>query len=342
MGAEDPGAHDAAHDAGHVAGHTTEAYVVEHGDTLEELAAKHYGDPTRWPEIFKASSGITQPNGRHITNPDLILPGYTVHIPHQHTVGDPAADPQGTTTPATPHQDAPPRQHPEPSDPAPHNTASATPVSPTAPAQPVTPAQPSAPAHSTAPAAQEPAPAASGDTSPDPASSDHTIGDHTRILSAPWVVPSLAGGAVLSAALLLTLRRRRREQFRARRPGRAIALPPPELAPYEKTFIVAGHPMEKSIEFLNTVLRQLALDLAAAHQTAPPVAAVELTATSATLHLTEPTDLPDPWIGSPDKLRWTAISQRTGRRRPAQRTRTIPALGHHRPRRGRPLVAAQP
>ena len=69
-------------------------------------------------------------------------------------------------------------------------------------------------------------------------------------------------------------------------PGRAIALPPPELAPYEKTITVAGHPMEKSIEFLNTVLRQLALDIAAAHETAPPVAAAELTETSATLHLT--------------------------------------------------------
>lgn len=275
-----PAAHDTTNQ-------TTETYVIEHGDTLEDLAAKHLGDPNRWPEIFKASSGITQPDGRHLTNPDLILPGYTVHIPQQRT-----ADP------ATPHQSTS-RPHAATTDPVPNNTAPATPAEPATPA----PAQPTAPANTTAPAPQETAPAASSD-----AATDQATSDHTSILSAPWVVPSLAGGAILSAALLLTLRRRRREQFRARRPGRAIALPPPELAPYDKTITVAGHPMEKSIEFLNTVLRQLALDIAAAHQTAPPVAAVELTETSATLHLTEPADLPDPWIGSPDKLRWTATT----------------------------------
>jgi len=266
------------------AGHSTQDYVVQHGDTLEEVAAKHLGDASRWPEIFKASTGISQPDGRHITNPDLILPGYTLRIPHQ------AAD----NAPA-PQQHTP--QHPETKDPAPRDTTSQE--------THTTPAQPPAPARLVeAQPAPEPAPAAARSD----AASDQAGSEHTSILSAPWVVPSLAGGAVLSAALLLRLRTRRRSQFRARRPGRAIALPPPELAPYEKTMLVAGHPMEQSIEFLNTVLRQLALDIAAAHQTAPPVAAVEVTEDSATLHLTDPADLPDPWIGSPDKLRWTATT----------------------------------
>ncbi|MGH3498930.1 MAG: LysM peptidoglycan-binding domain-containing protein, partial [Nocardioidaceae bacterium] len=81
-----PGTHDA--------GHTTQAYVVERGDTLEDIAATHLGDPNRWPEIFQASTAITQPDGRHITNPDLILPGYTVHIPQQRTDDPPAAGTQ--------------------------------------------------------------------------------------------------------------------------------------------------------------------------------------------------------------------------------------------------------
>ena len=280
-----PGTHDA--------GHTTQAYVVEHGDTLEDIAATHLGDPNRWPEIFQASSAITQPDGRHITNPDLILPGYTVRIPQQRTAKPPAAGTHTKTDPVGPqhHQVAP-------TDQVPHDTAPVIPVQPSNPVQPPAPAQPTAPAHSETPAPQEPA---AHDAARQEASSDHT-----NILSAPWVVSSLAEGAVLSGILLLALRRRRRRQFEVRRPGRAIAVPPPELAPYEKTITVAGHPMEKSIEFLNAVLRQLALDIAAAHETAPPVAAVELTETSATLHLTEPADLPDPWIGSPDKLRWTA------------------------------------
>ena len=276
----------------HEAGHTTQAYVVEHGDILEDIAAAHLGDANRWPEIFQASTGITQPDGRHITNPDLILPGYTLHIPQQRTVDQPAVTPHTKTDPATPkhHQAAP-------TETAPHDTA------PVAPAQPSTPARPTAPADTDTPAPAQTAPVTTHDTA-----SQDTSSDHTNILTAPWVVSSLAGGAVLSGILLIALRRRRRRQFEVRRPGRAIAVPPPELAPYEKTITVAGHPMEKSIEFLNAVLRQLALDIAAAHQTAPPVAAVELTETSATLHLTEPADLPDPWIASPDKLRWTATT----------------------------------
>lgn len=272
----------------HAAGHSIQPYVVEHGDTLEDIAATHLGDPNRWPEIFQASTGITQPDGRHLTNPDLILPGYTLHIPQQRTVDQPAAAPHTKAGPAPQHHQA------APSDPAPHDTAPAAPTEPSAPAQPTAPASP---------APTQTAPAATHDTPAVDATSDQT-----NILSAPWVVSSLAGGAVLSGILLMALRRRRRRQFEVRRPGRAIAVPPPELAPFEKTITVAGHPMERSIEFLNAVLRQLALDIAAAHQTAPPVAAVELTETAATLHLTEPADLPDPWIASPDKLRWTATT----------------------------------
>ncbi|MGY2877187.1 hypothetical protein ACVW00_004377 [Marmoricola sp. URHA0025 HA25] len=269
----------------HNASHATQAYVVEHGDTLEDIAASHLGDPKRWPEIFQASTGITQPDGHHVTNPDLILPGYTVHIPQPRTPRNTADGPQTKT-----HQTTPKQHQTTPTDQAPHDTDPGIPATPSTPAQPITPAKPTAPA-------------ASHDDTTDQASSEHT-----NILSAPWVVSSLAGGTVLSGVLLLALRRRRRRQFEVRRPGRAVAVPPPELAPYEKTITVAGHPMEQSIEFLNAVLRQLALDIAAAHESAPPVAAVELTETSATLHLTEPADLPDPWMGSPDKLRWTATT----------------------------------
>ncbi|MFT4011011.1 MAG: LysM peptidoglycan-binding domain-containing protein [Nocardioidaceae bacterium] len=279
-----PGTHDT--------GQHTRAYVVEHGDTLSGLAATYLGDADRWSEIFHASTGITQPDGSHITNPDLILPGYTLHIPQQRTVDQPAVTPHAKSDPATPkHHQA------TPTDPAPRD------ITPVVPAQASMPAQPTAPAPTATPSPAQTAPAVERDNASEDASSDHA-----DILTAPWVVSSLAGGAVLSGILLIALRRRRRRQVEVRRPGRAIAVPPPELAPYEKTITVAGHPMEKSIEFLNAVLRQLALDIAAAHQSAPPVAAVELTETSATVHLTEPADLPDPWIASPDKLRWTAMT----------------------------------
>jgi hypothetical protein len=56
-------------------------YVVERGDTLWDIADEQLDDPTRYTEIVAASEEITQPDGRHLTDPDLILPGWTLHVP---------------------------------------------------------------------------------------------------------------------------------------------------------------------------------------------------------------------------------------------------------------------
>ncbi len=56
-------------------------YVVERGDTLWGIADEQLDDPTRYPEIVAASEEITQPDGRQLTDPDLILPGWTLHVP---------------------------------------------------------------------------------------------------------------------------------------------------------------------------------------------------------------------------------------------------------------------
>jgi hypothetical protein len=56
-------------------------YVVERGDTLWDIADERLDDPTRYPEIVAASQDITQPDGQHLSDPDLILPGWTLHVP---------------------------------------------------------------------------------------------------------------------------------------------------------------------------------------------------------------------------------------------------------------------
>ena len=65
-------------------------YVVERGDTLWDIADEQLDDPTRYPEIVAASEEITQPDGRQLTDPDLILPGWTLNIPAQGESAAPA------------------------------------------------------------------------------------------------------------------------------------------------------------------------------------------------------------------------------------------------------------
>lgn len=62
-------------------GRPSEEYVVMPGDTLSEVAAAELGNPMRYPEIFAASRTTVQPDGDHLTDPDLIQPGWTLNIP---------------------------------------------------------------------------------------------------------------------------------------------------------------------------------------------------------------------------------------------------------------------
>ena len=80
-------------------------YTVVRGDTLWDIADEQLDDPTRYPEIVQASDGITQPDGRQLTDPDLILPGWTLNIPDQ--------DPTTATAPPTPSPQPRPRPRPK-------------------------------------------------------------------------------------------------------------------------------------------------------------------------------------------------------------------------------------
>ena len=67
-------------------------YIVERGDTLWDFADEQLDDPTRYPEIVAASEEITQPDGRQLTDPDLILPGWTLHVPTGQTQAEASED----------------------------------------------------------------------------------------------------------------------------------------------------------------------------------------------------------------------------------------------------------
>lgn len=56
-------------------------YTVRGGDCLWDIAWNELGEPELWPEIYEASRSVDQPDGHRLTDPDLILPGWVLHIP---------------------------------------------------------------------------------------------------------------------------------------------------------------------------------------------------------------------------------------------------------------------
>lgn len=264
-------------------------YTVQPTDTLSEIAQEQLGDADRWPEIYQASTGITQPGGAQLTDPDVIDVGWKLNIPGAE---------QGSS-----HDDT---RHQQPRDVEPETPASPEdqrPVDPPAEEEPPVAHEPEVPevpetaVPDAPPQAEEPAaPAADVDQVDDADDS---------ILDAPWVLAGLTGGGVLlSGALLMALRSRRRAGYRNRTPGRAIAAPPPELAPVEMTLNATGAAAAATVEFADEALRRLTAAVGAQGPTMPPLAAVELGHGKLTLHLSAPAAVPAPWVGSPDQTHW--------------------------------------
>ncbi len=266
-------------------GAATQSYTVRKGDTLSEIALEHLGDAYAYPEIFEASRTLTQPGGRHLTDPDVIGIGWTLAIPQ---AGPEGAKDRAPTTASTPPVDVPV----VPSTPADEVTAPAARTKPAVmPA--ATPAQP----------APEPAPA-QVTRAPEAPASPPTVVDEAAA-SPGWLVAGVVGaGGLLAGSLSVALGRRRAAQLRSRRPGRMVATPPHELDPIDKTLRTEGAAAALDVAFLDEALRRLAARQGRARKPMPHLAAVEQAETVLRLHLADPADLPEPWRQAPDRLRW--------------------------------------
>lgn len=265
-------------------------YTVQPTDTLSEIAQEQLGDADRWPEIYQASTGITQPGGAQLTDPDVIDVGWKLNIPGAEQGGS--------------HDDT---RHQQPRDVEPETPASPEdqrPVDPPAEEEPPVVHVPEVPEVPET-AVPDVAPPQAEQPSAPAADVDQVDDADDSILDAPWVLAGLTGGGVLlSGALLMALRSRRRAGYRNRTPGRAIAAPPPELAPVEMTLNATGAAAAVTVEFADEALRRLAAAVGAQGITMPPLAAVELAQSKLTLHLSAPAIVPAPWVGSPDQTHW--------------------------------------
>jgi hypothetical protein len=243
----------------------TDTYVVKRGDTLWDIAEAKLGDPFAYPDIFKASRRTVQPGGRHLVDPDLIYPGWTLTIPDE----DPPKKP--------------PRVKPDPAQPP----AAVTPTPlPSTPVPTPTTTAPTPQAESVAPAADEP---------------DET--DQGAPL--PWMLTGLAGaGSLLAGGLLLGLRRRRAAQSHTRRPGRTLPVPPPALAPVEQTLMHQGDLTADIVERVFQTTQRLALHLHATGRPIPLLTGIDVTHEHLAFRFADPAELDDPWQPDPDRHGW--------------------------------------
>jgi DNA-binding SARP family transcriptional activator len=156
-----------------VAAGTEYTYTVKKNDTLSEIAEDCLGDANRWPEIYALNRGthFTEVGGT-LTNPHLIYPGWTLHLPDDATPPTAAKPP----TPEKPAPVAPP-------------SASTPPESNTAPASP--------PAVSSLPPSTPPATTAPSTTTAPTGPEDGVVGPPTTDTPAP-VTPSATRPATTS------------------------------------------------------------------------------------------------------------------------------------------------
>ncbi|MFI6326522.1 tetratricopeptide repeat protein [Nonomuraea sp. NPDC050556] len=58
-----------------------QTYRVRQGDTLWAIADAKFGNPRRWPRIWKLNAHSKQPGGQRFHDPDLIRPGWKLRLP---------------------------------------------------------------------------------------------------------------------------------------------------------------------------------------------------------------------------------------------------------------------
>ena len=263
------------------AAHTSPTYTVVRYDTLWGLAEAHLGDPLRWPELFAMNQGRPQHDGRALSDPDLIRPGWTLHFPAD-AIGLPAEPTPAPTPPlSTPPSPAETCVSPEPTPPE---------AAPTTTALPPTSITSTITTTSVAPQSS---------TTSSPAAAPSPANEAPSETAVPW---PLIGGGLAAAGLVALLNRLRRVQQRHRPTGTRPRQPRPELEEIERRL---RHVADlDAAERLDVALRALAAGLAPLPR-APHVLAVRSNDQHTELLLDEhPPPPPKGFVATDHKRGW--------------------------------------
>lgn len=256
--------------------------MVKKGDSLSRIAREHLGDGDRWPELYEASKDTDQGHGAHITNPNLIYPGWTITLPSVQASQPATTSPNEAVTPPA-DETAPESAPPEVTEPVtveadgraelPSGTAQASP----------------------------PAPVATSSTPIESISVQDQVQQESD--EDPIPVRTTFGVGALLAAGVITLLGRRRQLQQHRRPlGAHIALPTGDEAATEQSVRAVADPL--ALEDIDQALRCLSRDCAAEGNALPQIRAARLTESQLELYLAEPQQLPDPWQSTADETVW--------------------------------------
>ena len=285
-----------------------EQRTVVSGDTLWDIATDELGSGERYTEIYEASRDITQPDGRQISDPNLIVPGWTVAIP----AADVAAAAAVTEAPAeAPAPSTPPADQGVGSegsstteDTADQTGGAGEAGDPAEGAEADTGlgfvtdggAAETAPAQENAPTEAAPAPAEI-----DEAADASDAPDWADVVT-DW--RTLGIGGVLAAGLLSFLGLRRVQQRRNRKPGQRIAMPAEEISTVELELRAVENP--QGMDAVDHALRMLAVWAQDTGATLPALYALRLSAEEISVFLDEPAQLPAPFRqDTPDEMAWS-------------------------------------
>ncbi|MFF2374781.1 LysM peptidoglycan-binding domain-containing protein [Streptomyces xiamenensis] len=248
-------------------------HTVQPGETLSSIAQDRLGNANDYPEITALNAGVRQPDGRTLTDPDKIYPGWQLQIPAAHEGAD-APTPPGEQEPSQDDdrggEDSGDTEHqqPGPTEDA-HDTAQPT----------ERPGEP---------AAQDPPAEGSGE--PDAGSSEANV----RTVA--------AAGTILAAAVLAVVATRRSWQQRHRRAKRRIPMPDGAVADFEKQLRVVS--AATGTELADRALRTMAANCRRVGRPLPEVEAMRITALGVELHLAAATPSIEPFTERDSPTVW--------------------------------------